>query len=263
MKKLTDKLEELYTGEKQQLLLEEATVEMIEEPLPPGEAAGAPEKDPMTGEDSEYEDDSARTYREMRRECLRIQLGEAVVDSDKISEEVKADLLKSVEEADFYGLMSLVMDGEIKSLDDEAKITLEQRFDESPWSGIQEVGVGGNLLAMAALLPVGGPIAWAQWRVLFSIFSKAHRQCGVLRVSKDRDACLAKARLQMSQGKLKVMAKVKASCKKHKKPELCAKSIDAQMAKEMKKAEKYKKKLQKFAMKGRVGVGPAKTTQAL
>jgi len=67
MKRPTDKLEELYTGEKRQLLQEQITVEMfgppfedeedesVEEPLPPGEAAGAPEKNPMTGEDMEEE----------------------------------------------------------------------------------------------------------------------------------------------------------------------------------------------------------------
>lgn len=264
----TKKLEELYSGEKQQVLQEQEMVEMVdpdevEEPLPPGEPAGAPEKDPMTGEDAKLDDETSRAYKEMRQECLRLHLGEAVVDSDKISYSVKNDLLKSIEEADFYGLMSLVMDGKVESVDEEAKVTLEQRFEESPWSGIQEAGVAGNILAMAALLPVGGPIAWAQWKALFAVFSKAHRQCGVFRVSRDRDACIKKARMLMAVNKIKVMTKVKASCKKHKNPARCAKSLDANMMKEKKKVDKYKAQLQKLAMKGKVGTGPAKTTQVV
>lgn len=271
----TKKLEELYGGEKQQILHEQEMVEMVdeeevEEPLPPGEPAGAPEKDPMTGEDSEYEDDSSRAYNdkkveELKTESLSIYLGEAVKESERIPESAKEDFIKNIEEADLYGLMSLIMDGKLESPEgDEAKASLEQRFEESHWIEIhQEAGVAGNILTMAALLPVGGPVAWGQWRILASMFSKAHRRCGVLRVSKERDACLKKVRMDNSLGKIKLMTKLKASCKKHKNPAKCAKSIDANIAKEMKKVEKFKAKLQKAAMKGKVGAGPAKSTQVI
>lgn len=264
----TKKLEELYTDEKQQILLEEEMVEMIEEPLPPGEAAGAPEKDPMTGEDSEYEDDSSRAYNdkkmeELRAESLRMYLGEAVKESERIPESAKEDFVKSIEEADLYGLMSLIMDGELESPDsDEAKVSLEQRFEESPWAEVvQEAGVVGNVAAMIML----SPVVWGQWRALFAIFSKAHRQCGVFRVSKERDACLKKARMQMAVSKMRMLAKAKAGCKKHKNPAKCAKTLDSGMAAEKKKADKYKMQLRKLTLKGKVGAGsePAKDTKLL
>jgi len=143
----TKKLEELYGDEKQQILHEQEMVEMVdpdevEEPLPPGEPAGAPEKDPMTGEDSEYEDDSSRAYNdkkveELKTESLRIYISEVVKESEKIPESAKEDFIKNIGEADLHELMSLIMDGELKSPDgDEAKASLEQRFEESRWSKI-------------------------------------------------------------------------------------------------------------------------------
>ena len=259
----TKKLEELYSGEKQQILHEQEMVEMVvDEPLPPGEPAGAPEKDPMTGEDSEYEDDSSRAYKEGLEESLRVYVGETVKDSERIPESTKPDFLKSIEETDLHGLMSLIMDGEIKSLDsDEAKVSLEQRFGETAWSEIQEAGVEGNLAAMVML----NPVIWAQWRALFALFSKAHRQCGVFTVSSERDACLKKARMQMSAKKMQILGKAKATCKKHKNPAKCVKVLDSGMAAEKEKIDKYKMQLQKLAMKGRVGPGskPSKDTKLL
>jgi len=161
-----------------------------------------------------------------------------------------------------HGLMSLIMDGEIKSLDsDEAKVSLEQRFGETAWSEIQEAGVVGNLAAMLVL----NPIVWAQWRALFGIFSKAHRQCGVFKVSDERDACLKKARMQMSVKKMQILSKAKAACKKHKNPAKCVKTLDSGMAAEKKKIDKYKVQIQKLTMKGRVGAGskPSKDTKLL
>jgi hypothetical protein len=139
---LTKKLEELYSGEKQQILHEQEMVEMVlDEPLPPGEPAGAPEKDPMTGEDSEYEDDSKRSYKEGLEGSLRMYISKVVKDSERIPESAKPDFLKSIEEADLHGLMSFVVDGKIVSMDDEAKVSLEQRFEESPWAKVvQEAG---------------------------------------------------------------------------------------------------------------------------
>jgi len=138
----TKKLEELYSGEKQQILHEQEMVEMVdpdevEEPLPPGEAAGAPEKDPMTGEDAKLDDETSRAYKEGLEESLRTYLVKAVKESKKIPDSGKVDFIKSIEEADLHGLMSLIMDGELKSSDsDEAKVSLEQRFEESPWARV-------------------------------------------------------------------------------------------------------------------------------
>jgi hypothetical protein len=53
----TDKLEQLYTGDEKKILHEQEMVEMIEEPLPPGEPAGDPEKNPITGEDMKEEEE--------------------------------------------------------------------------------------------------------------------------------------------------------------------------------------------------------------
>ena len=205
--KPTDKLEQLYTGDEKKILHEQTMVEMIgppfeeedeeegyvEEPLPPGEPAGAPEKNPITGEDMEEE------------------------------EEEPWDL----------------QEGEI----------------------LDEAGVVGNVAAMLML----NPIVWAQWRTLFAIFSKAHRQCGIFRVSKDRDACLKKARMKFSMDKIKVLRKAKAGCKNSKNPQKCAKVLDSGIARETSKVQKYKVQLMKLTIKGRVGPGsePEKTTKLL
>jgi hypothetical protein len=68
-------------------------------------------------------------------------ISKVVKDSERIPESAKPDFLKSIEEADLHGLMSFVVDGKIVSMDDEAKVSLEQRFEESPWAKVvQEAG---------------------------------------------------------------------------------------------------------------------------
>ena len=203
----------------------------------------------------------------MKESTFRIFLGQAITVSEKLSNPVKLQLLEYVKKADLHELMSIVLDGEVKPLDDQAAELLEQRFKRSEWpafieeSMITEVGRALNIIGMIMLTP----IVWAQWRALFAIFSKAHRQCGVLRVSKDRDTCLKKARMQMSMNKMKLLQKAKAGCKKYKNPQACAKTLDVGIAKEKKKIDKYQTAIQKLAMKGRVGPGsePEKGTMIL
>lgn len=66
----TDKLDQLYSNEKRQILTEQEVVRMIDEPLPPGEPAGAPKKDPITGEDREEEEDELTESEEIVTEGL-------------------------------------------------------------------------------------------------------------------------------------------------------------------------------------------------
>ena len=147
-----------------------------------------------------------------------------------------------------------MLDGEIMTnLDESAEAIINQRFKDHH---LNEAGLLlGILGALTGVLPV--------WRALASVFSDAHKQCGLLKIAKDRDACLAKARLNYANKKIETLKKATSGCSKYRNPERCQKILQAQIAKETLAANKQKDKLQQFAMKGRAaGEEPAKMVAA-
>ena len=96
-------------------------------------------------------------------------------------------------------------------------------------------------------------------RALATVFSDAHRQCGTLKISNDRDACLAKARMNYAQKKIQIMKKGMTQCGETKNPDKCKLILAKNIKKEEATYNKQKQKLQKLMLKGRThGEEPAK-----
>lgn len=96
---------------------------------------------------------------------------------------------------------------------------------------------------MTGILPI--------WRGLAATFSDAHRQCGLLKVSNDRDACLAKARINYAKKRIEVMTKALGKCGETKNPERCKSLLSKNIQKDKVKLQKEESKLQSLAQKGR------------
>lgn len=187
----------------------------------------------------------------------------SVIVSSKLSKPTKLQLLNFVkEEATLAQVKALLLDGEIVTLDEEAEKIVNERFKTHPFNS-----EGGCLAEAGTVLGVLGVLTGVLpfWRALASTFSDAQRQCGVIKISKDRDACLAKARLNYAKKRIQILQKASSKCGETKSPDNCKKLLASHIAKEQNKASKQAKKLQALTMKGRVsGEEPAKfvTTRA-
>jgi len=163
---------------------------------------------------------------------------------------VKTQLIDFIkEDATDYQIKAFLMDGRIYKLDEQAEEIVEDRF--MSYSHLNESGMFLQLLAkMTGILPI--------WRKLAGVFSDAHRQCGLEKISKDRDACLAKARLGYAMKKIETIKKAMANCKQVSDPKKCQEVMKDQLAKEQAKAKKYQEKLNKEISKGNTpGEDPA------
>jgi len=173
---------------------------------------------------------------------LRLVAGYKVVTSSA-SNKVKEQLLKFIkEDATDCQIKALLMDGRIVQLDEQAEEIVNDRFAVS-YSHLNESGMFLQILAkMTGILPL--------WRKLAGLFSDAHRKCGLEKISKDRDACLAKARLGFSLKKIEIIKKAMADCKHVSDPPKCQMVMKDQLEKEKAKAKKYQEKLNKEIAKG-------------
>ncbi len=163
---------------------------------------------------------------------------------------VKTQLVNFIkEEATDPQVKAFLMDGRVYNLDEQAEEIVEDRF--MAHSYLNESGMFLQLLAkMTGILPI--------WRKLAGMFSDAHQKCGLQKISKDRDACLAKARLGFALKKLEIIKQAMANCKHVGNPDKCQDVMKNQLEKEKAKAKKYQEKLNAEIAKGNTpGEDPA------
>jgi hypothetical protein len=86
------------------------------------------------------------------------------------------------------------------------------------------------------------PIAWALWRTLSGILSKKRRQCGMFRISNDRDKCMEKYVIMKYESVLKVLRKQLSECKTAKDPQKCNNKTSSMIQKLEKKIEEKTRK---------------------
>jgi hypothetical protein len=148
-------------------------------------------------------------------------------------------------------LKAFLLDGQIVHLDEQAEEIVNTRFDIHE-QGLSEAGtIMGVIGALAGILPL--------WRAVAVQFSDAQRQCGTFKISKDRDACMAKARMAYAKKKIEAMKKAQGGCKSYKDPQACMSVLGSHIKKEMIKMSKQQEKLKALTMKGRAaGADPAK-----
>ena len=166
------------------------------------------------------------------------------------SNKVKEQLLKFIkEDASDAQIKALLMDGRIVQLDEHAEEIVNDRFEGH--SALIESGMFLQMLSkMVGILPT--------WRKVAGMFSDAHQQCGLQKISKDRDACMANARLGYAKKKIEVIKKAMANCNKVTDPPKCKAVMQAQLAKEEARARKQQEKLNKQIAKGNTpGEDPA------
>ena len=180
---------------------------------------------------------------------LRLVAAFKVLESTR-SKSSKVKLLDFItEKASDIQVKSFLMDGKILKLDEMAEDIVNDRFEG--YSHLTESGMFLQILAkMVGILPA--------WRKLAGMFSDAHRQCGLEKISKDRDACLANARLNFALKKIEIIKKAMTNCKHMKDPGRCEVTLKQQLEKEKAKAQKYQEKLNQQLAKGNApGSDPA------
>jgi hypothetical protein len=172
---------------------------------------------------------------------LKLVAASIVMDS-KLGKQSKQQLLNFIKEASIPQIKAFLMDGKIVKLDEHAISLVNARFES--YTYLKESGIFLQILAnMVGMLPV--------WRRLAATFSDAHRQCGIKKISSDRDACLANARLKYAQNKMKVIQSALQKCKDMKNPNKCQVTLRAQLEKVKAEVNKQQEKLNKEISKGR------------
>lgn len=172
---------------------------------------------------------------------LRLLAAEIIVSS-RLSKSSKLQLLNFVkEDASDAQVKALLLDGEVVYLDKEAEKIVNARFEQS---SLNEAGsIAGTIASWTPL--------FKKWRDLAAIYSDAHVLCGKYKVSNDRDACLAKARINFAKKKIEVLKQARGKCGEKKNPMRCRNIIATELAKQERKLKKQQNKLDKLVMKGR------------
>lgn len=181
---------------------------------------------------------------------LRLMAAKVIFGSTKLNKESKNQLFNFIQkEGTDAQVKALLLDGKILiNIDEQTEEIINARF--ASHKTLSELGaVGGTL---ASLFTLG---AYQAWRTLASQYSDAHKQCGTHKISNDRDACIAKARMNFANKRISMLNKVLSTCGQQKNTDRCKKTILKNIAKETSKLDKQKKKLQKLVMKGRGQTG--------
>lgn len=172
---------------------------------------------------------------------LRLLAGEIIVESE-MTTSAKLQLLNFIkEEATDAQVKALLMDGKIVKLDEQAEDVVNDRFDQHY---LNETGT--FLQVLASMTGVLKP-----WRKLAATFSDAHRQCGIQKIAKDRDACLASARLSYAKKKVESLKKIAGQCNRSNNPAKCKATMKQQVEKEQKEVKKQESKIYNLSKKGR------------
>jgi len=123
---------------------------------------------------------------------------------------------------------------------------------------LNELGVVGNILSILAFSSMA-----TSWRIIAAATSDAHRRCGVLRISNQRDSCLAKVRIEDATKRIRILQQSKSGCSKSKDPRSCSETIDLRLSKEQEKLRHNQEKLKNLTAKGRGEGTPSKNTKLI
>lgn len=96
---------------------------------------------------------------------------------------------------------------------------------------IDEVALQEGPVGSIAGMILFTPVAWALWRMLSSALSKKRRQCGVFRISSERDKCMERYNIMKYEAMLKVAQKQLSECDKTKDPQKCKAKAEAAIQK--------------------------------
>jgi len=86
------------------------------------------------------------------------------------------------------------------------------------------------------------PVVWALWRTFTGVLSKKRRQCGMFRISSERDKCMEKYNLMKYESLLKVAQKQLSECPNTKDPQKCTNNTKSTINKLEKTIEEKKRK---------------------
>ncbi len=198
------------------------------------------------------------------KSILKLLAGSVIYESN-LTKSSKKQMLNFIQHENTTDsqLKALLLDGEICSIDKQSEEIIKERFKISEYNDIiQEAGVVGNIVGIAITVPMGGPAIWAKWRIINALFSKASRRCGIFRISNQRDACIAKARIDINKKKINLIKAVQSKeCKQAKNPLKCKEKAEKSIIKFKGEISKQNEKLIKLAGKGRVAKTPGEKTK--
>jgi len=178
---------------------------------------------------------------------LKIMLLNKIKES-KISKADRLKLVEYIDNADMVQTKHLLLYGTMT----ENITPLRERQMEALYESkevqtkLQELGVIGSTLSS-----VFGMGLWQTWRFLASQYSDAQKMCGTFKISNDRNACIAKARINFATKRIQLLKQTLPRCDKNSNKEKCQKTIKYQLAKQEAKLEKQREKLDKLVLKGR------------
>jgi hypothetical protein len=150
---------------------------------------------------------------------------------------------------------------------EELEMSLKQLELEEMDEGVaKSVAKGAGMLA-AQIVFIGGGIPltvalFAAYKAIKAMASKAERKCGMLRITNQRDVCLAKATAMIAEKRLKIIKKSEKNCKNDKCKKKVAKRISKLGGKIKKANEKLKKLKGKYTEKGKMDKFEAGKKQA-
>lgn len=161
----------------------------------------------------------------------KVEIINAIMES-KLTEDQKFEHLQFIDEATNYELSSYFADN------------LEP---------VKE----GVAKSVAGIVLFGG--YWVLWRGIAAAASKAHRKCGILRATNQRDVCLAQVRIDQLTKQIQVLEKLKNDCKTRPDPKECVTRTNAtisQLKTKLQKQEaKFKQAKAKMQLKGKTEEG--------
>jgi len=171
---------------------------------------------------------------------LKMLAGALIAKSD-MSNSAKIQMLNFVRnEASIPQIKALLLDGEIKKLDDQSEEIVTTRFEQSDFMKAINEGAVGSIVGMLVFTP---PL-WVAWRGISALMSQKRRKCGTFRISKERDKCLELVPIITIRKKIEIVGKAIGQCNKNPDPGKCKakgqKALASLKKKLATKQEKYK-----------------------
>lgn len=171
------------------------------------------------------------------RDKVKIIAANILFENEEIPFIDKVRQLKVISELNEYELKSLILDGKIECLDEQAKQTLLDRFE---CKQIPEYLTESVILGIAV-----GSAIWFLWRTIQAVSDKSARICGSYSSSDDRNACMYKVRYLDSKRKIQLYKKMmEKEVPKRKNSEILRKRIENNIDSEYERMQKQEEKIE-------------------
>jgi len=177
--------------------------------------------------------------KQLKLVCAGCVMNSALTNSAKIQ------MLEFIKESKDVQLKSLLLDGKIINIDEQAEEIVNDRFKAS---SLQE-GPVGSIMGMLIFTPM----LWAAYRAAKAAVEKDSKICGTFDISEKRDKCLVKVKLRGLTQQLSIVKKALGDCPKSKNPVKCKQKGQAAIQKLQKQAQTLKNNYN-----DRFGVSPNK-----